>query len=69
VSAATVQATFPRLGVPRSSASPSFAACASVALGGIGGSFGSTTASITTGPGVANAVRSMSPQTAGSSIV
>src|SRR5207237_41041 len=41
----------------------------SVILAGIGGSKGSTTASITTGPGVARASSRTRPQSAGSSIV
>ena len=52
---------------PRRSASYMSFASSVVILGGIGGSFASTTASTTTGPGVASASRSCSPQVAGSS--
>src|SRR3954470_10884087 len=43
-----VRAILPPFGVPRTSDSARCAACASSTFGGIGGSFGSTTASITT---------------------
>src|SRR6185312_11667814 len=69
VSDAMVSAILPPAGVPRASDSARWAACLSVALGGIGGSFWSTTASISTGPGVASAARKASPHCAGSSIV
>ena len=69
LSEAMVSAIFPAFGVPRASDSANFAACLTVILGGIGGSFGSTTASISAGPGVASAWRRISPQVAGSSIV
>jgi hypothetical protein len=51
-----------RLSSPRRSASYMLFAWSVVILAGSGGSFGSTTASTTTGPGVASAWRSVSPQ-------
>ena len=64
-----MSAILPRLGSPLASDRANFRACLAVILGGIGGSKGSTTASTTTGPGVASASSSTAPQRAGSSTV
>ena len=65
----TVSAILSRLRLPLSSDSANFAACSAVTFGGIGGSNGSTTASTSTGPGVASASSSTAPHVAGSSTV
>lgn len=55
VSERTVNAILSRFGCPFTSDSANFVACSTVTFGGIGGVNGSTTASTSTGPSMANA--------------
>src|SRR4030095_14658880 len=58
----TVALIFSRSGCPRINDSANLVACFKLTFGGIGGSYGSTTASTSTGPGVFNACSTTRPQ-------